>query len=126
MSSYGAAPRRMNEMRGAAMAWMTTIARDRSIDRLRRAGGVSTAPIGIADQAANTGQRTFEILEPHEQHDKSADEFQAIDPFDALLIRTTLLEGSTYAELARRTGMPVVTLRNRLRRALPKLRHGSF
>ncbi|MGI4950146.1 MAG: sigma factor-like helix-turn-helix DNA-binding protein, partial [Janthinobacterium lividum] len=51
-----------------------------------------------------------------------SDGLQTINPLDALLIRTAYLEGSTYAELAQRTGMPLGTVKSRVRRALPKLR----
>ena len=111
-----------DETRGAAMTWMITIARNRAIDRLRRSGRVPTTAIEVADHIADSHPLACEILETNEELRQLSDSLQTIDPLDALLIRTAYLEGSTYAELAQRTGMPLGTVKSRVRRALPKLR----
>lgn len=111
-----------DETRGTAMTWMMTIARNRAIDRLRRSNRISTTPIEIADQIADSHPLACEILETKEELLLLSRSLQTIDPIDALLIRTAFLEGSTYTELAQRTGMPLGTVKSRVRRALPKLR----
>lgn len=111
-----------DETRGAAMTWMMTIARNRAIDRLRSSGRMSTAPIELVEHIADSRPLAFEILEMRDEQRQLSDGLQTIDPLDALLIRTAFLEGSTYAELAQRTGMPLGTVKSRVRRALPKLR----
>lgn len=111
-----------DETRGAAMTWMITIARNRAIDRLRSSGRMLTTPIEIDEQIADSHPLACEILETSERLRQLSASLQTIDPLDALLIRTAFLEGSTYAELAERTGMPLGTVKSRVRRALPKLR----
>lgn len=111
-----------DETRGAAMTWMITIARNRAIDRLRRSGRISTMPIEIAEHIVDRHPLACEILETSEELRRLSNSLQTIDPLDALLIRSAFLEGSTYAELAQRTGMPLGTVKSRVRRALPKLR----
>lgn len=111
-----------DETCGTVMTWMMTIARNRAIDRLRRSSRISTAPIEIADQIADGHPLACEILEAKEELLLLSHSLRTIDPVDALLIRTAFLEGSTYAELVQRTGMPLGTVKSRVRRALPKLR----
>ncbi|TPG39742.1 sigma-70 family RNA polymerase sigma factor [Sphingomonas koreensis] len=110
-----------DETRGAAMSWMMTIARNSSIDRLRRSGRIITAPIEQADQIADSDPLACEIQGPNEKLRQLSEGFRTIDPYDALLIRTAFCQGSTYAELALRTGMPLDTIKRRVRRSLPKL-----
>ena len=111
-----------DEARGAAMTWMVTIARNRAIDRLRRSGRMHTTPIDIVDHIADGRPLASDILESGEELSQLSNSLQVIDPLDALLIRTAYLEGSTYAELAQRTGLPLGTVKSRIRRALPRLR----
>jgi RNA polymerase sigma-70 factor (ECF subfamily) len=83
---------------------------------------MSTARIELVEHIAESSPLAFEILGIRDEQRQLSDGLQTIDPLDALLIRTAFLEGSTYAELAQRTGMPLGTVKSRVRRALPKLR----
>ncbi len=51
-----------------------------------------------------------------------ADCIAALGESDARFIRTTFLNGATYAELADNAGLPLGTVKSRIRRALLKLR----
>lgn len=46
----------------------------------------------------------------------------SLDSRDAECVRTAFLSGATYAELAQRDGVPLATVKSRIRRALLKLR----
>jgi RNA polymerase sigma-70 factor (ECF subfamily) len=105
------------------MTWLITITRNAAIDRLRRAGGVPTQPMG---------ERAMEVPteEPGpEARAVAASEWARLDaclaelPDDrAAAVRGAYLDGDSYAILAERHGVPLNTMRTWLRRALITLR----
>jgi RNA polymerase sigma factor (sigma-70 family) len=107
--------------RASAMTWLITLARNRSIDRLRRR---SETPLdeGIAREliddrpspAASTDssqqrQRLERCLDELEEKQKSA-------------VRAAFFSGRTYNELAQGCGVPLATMKSWIRRALLQLR----
>lgn len=104
-------------LRAGAMTWMTTLARNRSIDRLRQrrdvpleeeAEGwvVDTSPTP-ADHAEQSQERLrlsaciSQLTAPHAQ-----------------AIREAFYSGATYSELAERANVPLGTMKSWIRRSL--------
>ena len=110
--------------RGTAMTWLITIARNRALDRLRGKGRIATAPIELAVAVADPSPLASASLEAKQERRRLVDCLDALDAGDARLIRSSFLEGSTYSELAMRAGVPLGTVKSRIRRALLKLRAG--
>ncbi len=109
-------------VRGNAMTWLITLARNRSVDRLRSTGRVMTAPIELADDMPDPAPLAPAMIESSQDERRLATCLEALDGRDVLLVRTAFFEGSTYAELADRTAVPLGTIKSRIRRALIKLR----
>ena len=103
------------------MTWLITIARNASIDRLRKRRAVQAdmnAVLTLADpapgpeaQAVASGERA-----------QLAGCLDRLDPARAEAVRRAYLEGETYDELALRFAVPLNTMRTWLRRSLLKLK----
>lgn len=104
------------------IAWLATIARNRSIDWVRAHGRRTMRPIEdaldvaddtpdqtVAAEQAETARRLYECLE--ELHAPQRD-----------AIRTAFVDGMTYAEIADARGVPLGTMKSWVRRGLLQLR----
>ena len=108
--------------RGGAMAWLTTVARNKAIDRLRmmrsRPSGSDellgrlVAPEPAADHQLEQAESSAWI---HRQLDR-------LPPDTAWALKSAFFHGLTYSELARCAGVPEATMKSRVRRALLQLR----
>lgn len=108
--------------RASAYTWLAMITRNRAIDRLRSAGversGASVfdpdelpeSPSAIAAAESGEDRRRLEscIGELEEQRRR--------------MIRAAFFEGSTYEELATRSGTPLGTVKSWIRRGLAQLK----
>lgn len=109
--------------RASPIGWLSVVARNRAIDRLRkgkvRSGAVSVDEAAelpdkepLADALLEGGQRSAQIrhcLGTLEERQQNA-------------IRTAFFEGRTYAELARDGGVPLGTVKSWVRRGLARLK----
>ena len=108
--------------RASPITWLATMARNRAIDRLRAGGRRITTPIeAIAEPADETPGALDRLLAAGEEH-SIATCIEELATGDAVLVRTAFFEQATYAELATRAGLPLGTVKSRIRRALIKLR----
>jgi RNA polymerase sigma-70 factor (ECF subfamily) len=118
---------RLGDEPGGLMPWLLRIARNRAIDRLRhrrrwqvkhaRAETFDALPVGRVggelDEAARPGWHVHESVHaalgglPAEQREA---------------IRLAYFQGLTHSEIARQLGIPVGTVKTRLRLAFDKLR----
>ncbi|WP_108501053.1 sigma-70 family RNA polymerase sigma factor [Paracoccus indicus] len=105
------------------MTWLITIARNRSIDKLRaRKSRPSTAPEDAA-AALPCDAPSPESATIMAQERRMLDECLArLADAQAGAVRAVYLEGVTYADLAQREGMPINTVRSWLRRSLLRLK----
>lgn len=109
--------------RASAMAWMSMIARNRAIDRLRTPGHVArTATIELGEDLADGGESPSEAAETHTQNERLQRCMQGLDERRRGLIRTAFFEGATYEELATRSGAPLGSVKSWIRRGLMQLR----
>ena len=108
--------------RAAPMTWLSTVARNRAIDRLRARG-----PAGRM-----TSIDGFDAPDPQPLADLGLEAAQTMGRLSACLdrleartaaaIRTAFLEGVTYDALAVRLGEPLGTVKSWIRRGLLRLR----
>ena len=108
--------------RGSPISWLATLARNRSIDLLRRSGKRNSAPLELADDVADDAPDAETLLIQRGDDARITQCIEHLAKSDATMIRTAFFEGSTYTELAERVAMPLGTVKSRIRRALLKLR----
>jgi RNA polymerase sigma-70 factor (ECF subfamily) len=115
-------------LRGSPAAWLLRIARNRAIDRLRARGAqpsVAVAPEG-RDAAGTTEPATPETpetaLESHTTAGMVRTALATLTPVQRELIEAAFFEGYTHTALATRFGMPLGTVKTRIRAGLAAMR----
>jgi len=111
--------------KGRPLTWMSTLARNRAIDRLRSKQRRSKLGKGAEAQALVLGD-THESDCTHEVdlRDQSRIVQEAVlrlSPEQQMAIQLAYLEGLTQKEIANRLGEPLGTVKARLRRGLMRL-----
>jgi RNA polymerase sigma-70 factor (ECF subfamily) len=119
---------------GSPGAWLTRIARNRAIDRLRacRARGdisISIQPAVNADAAPANGpwdahmhETPETVLEGRTTAGAVQTALAALAPTQRALIEGAFFEGYTHRELADRFGVPLGTVKTRIRTGLAAMR----
>lgn len=107
---------------GAPSIWLSTIARNHSIDTIR-------ARKPVADNIDETFDLADETISTPEQNALMADEgrriescMRELETTHARIVRRAYVEGLSYSELAEDLQVPLNTVRTWLRRSLLKLR----
>ncbi len=108
--------------RAGAIAWLSTIVRNKAIDRLRSRPPVSRAPLELIEQMADPGEapdRDAEIATDRSRLDRCLEQ---LDERRRSLIRIAFFDGATYDELAARIGAPLGSVKSWIRRGLMQLK----
>lgn len=112
---------RFDPERAAVSTWAVTIARRRAVDRVRREQSqrdriarAGTRRIGDAADAADLAMAGLEA-----QHVEQA--IAELPPDQRVVIEMAFLDGDTHAEIAARLGLPLGTVKGRVRGGLKKL-----
>lgn len=113
---------RFDKARARPMAWLGSIARNTAIDWYR-----AQRPRGErSDQAIDTVPSASEPVDVRiireEGEDRAMSLVQNLDEDLESQVRRIYLEGMTYAEAAEHDGVPLGTLKSRVRRALMTIR----
>ena len=113
---------RFDAGRASVMAWISTIARNRAIDKLRARGPLAYAEpvdeLEIEDEAPRA-----EALLSSAQDAQALDRcLSELDGRTQTAIRTAFFEGVTYEALAHRLDAPLGTVKSWIRRGLMKLK----
>jgi RNA polymerase sigma-70 factor (ECF subfamily) len=112
---------RFDPAQGSEKVFITTIARRRLIDRIRRAKvtGTSESEEVLDDirwaQPGSEGEIAVEA-------ERAAKVVARLRPDQLKVLRMGLLEGMTHSEIARATGMPLGTVKTQMRRGLIQVR----
>jgi RNA polymerase sigma factor (sigma-70 family) len=108
--------------RASVMTWVSTIARNRAIDRLRARGPMAYAEqvddLEIADGAASAET----LLSAADDRHRLQGCLSQLDDRTEKVIRTAFFEGVTYEALAHRMDAPLGTVKSWIRRGLAKLK----
>ena len=114
---------RFDPARASPITWLAVIARNRAIDRMRRARiATGAVPVEAAQTIAGDTPLADAVIEQAQDDARihRCIEELARDQRDA--VRGAFLRGATYAELAEQAGVPLATMKSRVRRALGKLK----
>jgi RNA polymerase sigma-70 factor (ECF subfamily) len=111
------------------MSWLVRLARNRAIDRLRArrvreaTSGPSLDESTAEPAAAGSAIRTPEaIVVDDERRGKVIDALASIPPEQRHLIEAAFFEGYTHSELAKRFGLPLGTVKTRIRTGMIAMR----
>jgi RNA polymerase sigma-70 factor, ECF subfamily len=109
--------------RASASGWLAMITRNRAIDRLRAlpARG-SMATIDLAQQVEDPRRPLIEEAQALADRERLQGCIRELDERQRALIRAAFFEGSTYEELASRSGSPLGSIKSWIRRGLMQLR----
>jgi len=108
--------------RASVMTWLSTIARNRAIDRLRARGPMAYAEPVEEMQIEDAAPRAEALLEAGQDQARLHRCLSELDPRTERVIRTAFFEGVTYDALAQRVGAPLGTVKSWVRRGLLKLK----
>ncbi len=100
--------------RGSAEAWLTTLARTRALDSLRRRVSRREAPRAFASGSTGMPVTVAQVV-VHEA-------LGGLPPHQRQTLELAYYEGLTQAEIAQRLGQPLGTVKTRTRMALRHLR----
>lgn len=108
--------------RASVMTWISTIARNRAIDRLRARG-----PLAYAEQVEELEiddglPHADALLEAAQDGEALGRCLSELDERTEKVIRTAFFEGVTYEALAARMEAPLGTVKSWIRRGLAKLK----
>jgi RNA polymerase sigma-70 factor (ECF subfamily) len=109
--------------RGSPLTYLTTLARSRSIDRLRSRSGVraaaadvaAAAPVAAAPDAAGP-------VVLAEQRARVRAALAGIDPEHRQCVELNFYDGLSHSQIAERLGKPLGTVKTYIRQALIRLR----
>lgn len=106
--------------RANASTWIYTIARNRKIDALRKQRrpepeDLPWGPESEPDQA--------DVVSLQQETEKLAEALKALPQKQRTLIERAYFGDLTHSEIAEETGLPLGTIKSRIRLALDKLRH---
>lgn len=109
--------------RASPITWLVTIARNRSIDRLRSAAPMRrTSPVEDAHDLADSAPLASDVIETTDEVSRLNACLDTLEDRVRGVIRTAFMEGVTYDALATRENVPLGTMKSWIRRGLLRLR----
>lgn len=117
---------RFDPARGSALTWLSTIARSRALDRARSSESYERALEGVeaAPDAHPTGSRPENPAEAAEVRRRREAVREAMDELpdeQRAVLRLSYFGGLSQREIANETGIPLGTVKSRMRSAMGKL-----
>jgi RNA polymerase sigma factor (sigma-70 family) len=111
-------------MRGSLLAWTLTICRSRALDALRRCDPaiLDPDPTERLDAAVELGGNPQDLLDASRQNAELHAAMLRLSPQQRQLLSLAFFGDMSHGELAAHTGLPLGTVKSRLRRTLLMLR----
>ncbi|GGI44728.1 RNA polymerase sigma-70 factor (ECF subfamily) [Agromyces flavus] len=114
---------RFDPARGTAVSWVLTLAHRRAVDRVRssQASRERDLRIGIRDVAVPVDD-VAEAAEIAIEHDRASEAFARLSDAQRECLALAYYGGCTQSEIAERLGIPLGTVKTRLRDGMIRLR----
>ena len=112
-----------NPAKAAASTWIFTIARNKRIDALRKKKFYSVDLDQLPDMEDDTYRSPVTALSDTQESETIAGALENLPPEQADLIKRSYFEDKTHQEIADETGLPLGTVKSRIRIALKRLRN---
>ncbi len=107
--------------KASAITWLSVLARNKAIDRLRRRS-VADAALDSAAEVEDDSPSAFEVVGEKQDVARLANCLDELDERARQMIRAAFLDGASYPELAERESVPLGTMKSWIRRGLQRLR----
>lgn len=107
--------------RAGPAAWIFTIARNLRIDRLRRAGREANAVMNM-DVASDEAERPDELFIMSEQDEGVRTALAKLNEDQRRVVHLSFVQDKPHAEIASELGIPLGTVKSRIRLAMNRLR----
>ena len=109
--------------RASPITWLVAITRNRAIDRLRATrSSRNMDPIDEANEIADSAPMADSALETARDNARLHGCLDTLAADERTAMRGAFFDGNTYEDLAQRTGVPLATMKSRIRRAMIKLK----
>jgi RNA polymerase sigma-70 factor, ECF subfamily len=112
---------------GGPLPWIVRVARNLAIDRLRARqirAAIDTPGGMVRTELASDIQSPEAAVLAAERHDALADALASLPAEQRQLIEAAFFEGYTHSELAQRFGLPLGTVKTRIRNGMIAMRQG--
>jgi RNA polymerase sigma-70 factor (ECF subfamily) len=106
--------------RAGAATWIFTIARNRRLDSLRKDARVPLLDLAPPPEDPD---RPDDLFEGAEEASRLRAAMAELTPDQANLLRLSFFHDQPHSEIAERLGLPLGTVKSRIRKAMIKLRH---
>jgi RNA polymerase sigma-70 factor (ECF subfamily) len=114
---------RYNPVDGTVVGWVMNLARSRAIDRLRFENRRKRVPpSALSSEPPGDAPGAPDAIERRESSTRVKMALVELSNEERTAIELAYLSDSTYAEVARRLGVPLGTIKSRIRSGLTKLR----
>ncbi len=114
---------RFDPSRGRLSTWLMTIAHNLAVDRLRRETGVSRPTLVLVDEVPESASEGE--VEPVIERDVAMRALESLSDGERRLLARAYFSGLTAREIAEADGIPLGTVKTRLRTALIKVRRAN-
>ncbi|HVI06527.1 MAG TPA: sigma-70 family RNA polymerase sigma factor [Sphingomicrobium sp.] len=112
---------RFDAGKAGAITWLSVLARNRAIDRIRSRPG-EAVDIDAAAEIPDGAPSAFDVVEQAQDSVRLRDCLDELEERARTMIRSAFFDGATYAQLADRAGVPLPTMKSWIRRGLQRLR----
>ncbi len=112
---------RFDAGKAGAITWLSVLARNRAIDRIRQ----RRSEVDDADAAAkipDEAPSAFDVVGQAQDSVRLSECLNELEERARTAIRSAFFEGSTYPQLAAQAGVPLPTMKSWIRRGLQRLR----
>jgi RNA polymerase sigma-70 factor, ECF subfamily len=112
-----------NPLEAGVSTWIYTVARNARIDRLRREGRRAKLEAETADEEAQALEASGEdLLLDSQRDDRVRGAISALPSAQAEVVRLSFFSEKPHSEIARELGLPLGTVKSRMRLAMGKIR----
>ncbi len=114
---------RYDAQRASVGTWLTIMARTRAIDRIRRTGADARRVNAVSLEQGGTDLSGVpqDALEQHQTNARVRAALQMLPEDQRAVLQLAYLEGLSHSEISEQTGIPLGTVKTRIRLAMKKL-----